>query len=367
LKANVSVKQERKVTEQTIESRTAPIRGAIRTIIESSTDGIYAGGEFSIFVRIQNPFEVPLTLVQISAHIPTEFIDLDQYALSQQIVKLQQELGELQMIGRQLGMAVPAAAAVAPKKSHFSLRSIKLSLPFMDVEYKPGSYVGPAIARDISSQMPAASVKLKLPLVGSAEIKRTVGKNDNERPAVKEQVEQDINSYQNAINTLQRVQPVLRDLQPGNSTTRVFTLRTRNRVWFKPSAYRLQIEIEYEIAGTRNLDTVDHQIQVKASLTSVILGSVFGASGGWAVKELGAGVLDTTAFLRLLVSIVLAAMTVVLFARKKDVQPLIAVEDFWGGVAIGFIAAYVGPKIIENIVPSGAGGTPRALPVPTPG
>ena len=60
-----------------------------------------------------------------------------------------------------------------------------------------------------------------------------------------------------------------------------------------------------------------------------------------------------------MVSLVLAAMTVVLFARKKDVQPLIAVEDFWGGVAMGFLAAYVGPAIFENLLPDAAtGATP---------
>jgi hypothetical protein len=35
-------------------------------------------------------------------------------------------------------------------------------------------------------------------------------------------------------------------------------------------------------------------------------------------------------------------MTVVLFHEKKDVQPSIAVEDFRGGVAIGFGVAYSG-------------------------
>lgn len=43
---------------------------------------------------------------------------------------------------------------------------------------------------------------------------------------------------------------------------------------------------------------------------------------------------------------------IVLFSRKKDIQPFIAVEDFWGGLAIGFISAYIGTEILGSYIPS---------------
>ena len=49
-------------------------------------------------------------------------------------------------------------------------------------------------------------------------------------------------------------------------------------------------------------------------------------------------------------------MAVVLFARKKDVQPLIAIEDFWGGIAIGFLVAYSGPQLIKNLLTNTTSG-----------
>src|SRR5205085_1972015 len=103
-----------------------------------------------------------------------------------------------------------------------------------------------------------------------------------------------------------------------------FTLRSRRSVWFRPSSYRLQIEVEYEIAGFRNVDTLEHLLQVKCSLLSIVLGAFLGGAGGWFTARGSAAHLDLPGIVSLIVSLVLAAIAVVLFARKKDVQPLIA-------------------------------------------
>ncbi len=341
--------------------QSSPIRGAIRTLIRNSADAIAAGTEFSVFVTIQNPFEVPLTLRQVSTHIPTEFVDLDQYARAQQVAELQGEMSELYEIGRSVGVAAPPGLAAAPKKRPWALQSIRLSLPLVDLEY--GERGRPVVARDIGGGG-VASAKMKIPFVGSYEIKKAIPEADeSEKQSIKAQIEQELANFEGTLEAIQKDEPFLRELQPGNSTTRVFTLRTRDRVWFKPSTYRLQIEIEYEIAGLKNVDTIEYQVQVKASLASVVLGSFLGAVGGWIVREVGSGVLDVQGWLRLIVSVVLAAMSVVLFARKKDVQPLIAVEDFWGGVAMGFLAAYIGPAVFENLLPDSVTGvTPPSQP-----
>ena len=56
----------------------APIRGAIKTAVSTSTDTLVAGQDFSLFVTVQNPFEVPLTLIGVTAQLPTEFFDVEQ-------------------------------------------------------------------------------------------------------------------------------------------------------------------------------------------------------------------------------------------------------------------------------------------------
>jgi hypothetical protein len=52
------------------------------------------------------------------------------------------------------------------------------------------------------------------------------------------------------------------------------------------------------------------------------------------------------------VSIIIGCILIVLFSRKKDIQPFLAVEDFWGGVAIGFVSAYVGTEILDSYIPA---------------
>lgn len=52
-----------------------------------------------------------------------------------------------------------------------------------------------------------------------------------------------------------------------------------------------------------------------------------------------------------LAGILIAAVVVVAFARKKDAQPFITVEDFYGGSFVGFVAGYVGFPLLDSILP----------------
>lgn len=139
-------------------------------------------------------------------------------------------------------------------------------------------------------------------------------------------------------------------LQPGNSTTRVFKIKSRGFLSLKPSTYRLNLEVEYELAGVRNVDTVEHTIQIRASMVSMMIGSMLGSFLG----TLGAGGINAVAGIdsiqKLVPSLVLAAVSIVLFARKKDVQPIIAIEDFWGGLTIGFLIGYSGPQALGSLL-----------------
>jgi hypothetical protein len=112
----------------------------------------------------------------------------------------------------------------------------------------------------------------------------------------------------------------------------------------------LHIEVEYEIGGVRNVDTIEHVLQVKSSLPAIIFGAILGGLGGWFASKGETVKFDLSGMINLGVSLVLSVMAVVLFARKKDVQPLIAVEDFWGGIAIGFLVTYSGSKVFSELL-----------------
>jgi uncharacterized membrane protein YfcA len=64
--------------------------------------------------------------------------------------------------------------------------------------------------------------------------------------------------------------------------------------------------------------------------------------------------------LSLITAMMIAGIVVVAFARKKDAQPILSVEDFWGGVFVGFLAGYSGKAFLEKTLGgsiSPAGGT----------
>ena len=152
------------------------------------------------------------------------------------------------------------------------------------------------------------------------------------------------------------------ELQPGNSTCRVFTMRTLGALFFVPALYNLNIEIEYVIDGSMNHDTVSYQINVRSSLRAIIWGSIWGSLVGCFVREhllheTFVKILtmspDSTYILRfvvqMVVSVFIGAVVVVAFARKKDVQPILSIEDFWGGLFVGFLSSYGGQAFLNQV------------------
>jgi hypothetical protein len=53
-------------------------------------------------------------------------------------------------------------------------------------------------------------------------------------------------------------------------------------------------------------------------------------------------------------SVLLSAMVTILLSRISETQFLIKVSitDFWGAVAIGFVANYAGAKILDRFLPA---------------
>src|SRR5262249_28266285 len=61
-------------SEQTITPFMA--RGDLQTRVSTSKPNIVAGQEFSVFVIIDNPFEVPIVLYTVETQIPVEIVDI---------------------------------------------------------------------------------------------------------------------------------------------------------------------------------------------------------------------------------------------------------------------------------------------------
>lgn len=159
-------------------------------------------------------------------------------------------------------------------------------------------------------------------------------------------------------NNRQTPSPIM--LQPGNTTIYEFKLRTKQALLFTPAVHNLNAQVQYEMDGTINHDTVKYQLNIRAPLKALIYGSVIGSIVGTILRfaydvktpEIPSDFLTFKFFLSFVAGILLAAVLVIAFARKKDAQPFITIEDFWGGFFIGFLAGYVGKSLLNPLLPS---------------
>jgi hypothetical protein len=259
------------------------VRGPLKYLVETSTPQVEAGKQFSVSVRIVNPYDVPVIIRSVTTKLPAKFV-----------------------------------TSSGPWKG------------FLEE--------GEDLLRQITH---ARSLR---PLLGSSggEVVQAMGQAgaSGQDPEV--------------------------ELQPGNSTVKVFTVRTVNALFFVPSLYNLNIEVEYKIDEKTNHDTVAYEMNVRAPLGAIITGSVIGSIVGYFVR---AG-LDPTILINLLTTpttegcirfwtglltaVLIGGVVVVAFARKKDAQPILSIEDFWGGLFVGFLSAYGGEGLLKQV--TGGGG-----------
>ncbi|MFL6478527.1 MAG: hypothetical protein ACJ707_06890, partial [Nitrososphaera sp.] len=57
------------------------------------------------------------------------------------------------------------------------------------------------------------------------------------------------------------------------------------------------------------------------------------------------------------IPLIFGLITGLILMRKKDVQPFLTIEDFWGGIVVGFAVGYGGSSILTRLLPPELGGT----------
>ena len=250
------------------------LRGPLRYDVDTSSPQLEAGRAFSVFVRVTNPYESPVTLLGVSASLPTEFRD-----------KENQDAG-----------------LWATMKNQFKQ------------ELKERVVVAQNVVASNATQPDAPEP--------SGEIV----------------------------------------LQHGNSSLKRFTLKTWKSTLFMPAAYIMQFQIQYKIDGVVNQDTIRQEFNIRAPLGAVLRGAFWGAITGSVLHTLYKFLYPASGttsqqhpYLQFLgetfAGILLGGVLVVAFARKKDTQPFISIEDFYGGLFVGFSAGYVGKVLLDKVLP----------------
>jgi hypothetical protein len=133
-------------------------------------------------------------------------------------------------------------------------------------------------------------------------------------------------------------------LQPGDSIVRQFVLRTRQWLLFTPLSHRFQIQVNYTGDNVDHTDTISYEQSIRSTIGAMAAGACCGAVLGAVLKTFGsAGSAGAASILQAVLVALLASIAVVVaFARKSAAQPIVSVEDFWGGALIGFSVGFFG-------------------------
>jgi hypothetical protein len=150
-------------------------------------------------------------------------------------------------------------------------------------------------------------------------------------------------------------------LQPGNTAVSRIIIKTNNTIFFRPIQYIVQYSIRFSFdeLGANHLNTAQQNLTIRAPIFSVMLGSIIGGTAGYLATFLqnlsNSPAIDILtqdwlkSIILLILTVILSAMSVVFLARKSETQSLVSIEDFWGGLVIGFLVGYTGTAFFNNI------------------
>lgn len=346
-----------------------PQRGALLVTLKPSTPTLTAGSSFSISVTIANPFDVPVTIQGVSTLLPVDLYDVKAAARAKEQIKAREELAAYRYeLLKQFG---------ASNITKIQTKSEGILLTFLKTFFK---VLIPGFSRDFFDDVLETSVSAIATVAERTERSQTQKLASLLSPAEYEvqkglseaEIRQKVDDIMVSLEKDYEVSldeevhnPIV--MQPGDSITNVFVLKTRENWRFRPTSYNLDVTVQYLVDETEHHQTIPYSLDIQAAPGSTIWGAVLGSIFGVLASE------TKTIFEgnwlvvapKMVVSMILSAFAVIAFARKAGVQPIIAVQDFWGGMLIGFLVGYSGTQAIGSLF-SGPIATTPVLSTPMP-
>jgi hypothetical protein len=341
-------------TDTTIPTISKPIRGTIKVEVSTSETAVNISSDFSIFVIVRNPFDVPITVYSVQTHIPSQLVD----SIWLQKLQCAQREGRLRRVERTKGMGKIGAII----SNWWEEVLEKLRIP-------AGSSVAEAVGPEID----------RLPVV-PPESRTTLNVEAGAQVSADNLVAGAFNEVWNlefpnnpTNDELDRIFMKVEDfragripviLQPGNAVVKQFILKARHWLFFTPISYNFHVQVRYAVDGKENVDTEPFNLEIRAALRATIIGGVAGGVIGALARSFGTRG-EPMSIGVLLLSAIFGAVTVVALARKSGAQSIVSIEDFWGGLLVGFLTGYLGENFFSEVV--GAGETVPPEPATPPG
>lgn len=167
-------------------------------------------------------------------------------------------------------------------------------------------------------------------------------------------------------------------LSPGSSTCvwwiwnqTPFNNGVFTYLFFEPGSYRITADVSYwrrdDLVGLPDRVVDSTNLDVAAPLPIILLGAAIGGLVACIVLPQARKLVKKNWFqyaaslaASILGNVILALVISILWARLADAASLLrlTVSDVWGGIAVGFIANYLGIELINKMIriPQGAAG-----------
>jgi hypothetical protein len=358
--------------------------GLLDISVELSSEQIFAGSEFTVYVLLKNPFGRPLWVEEVSVSVPSQMYwqkevsekaeaeakeaEEEQKRIDPELVEriakhrnrveqLHNEINDLQRrlqdpdsndhdevaerIKQKEQLLYEEASELVANEQHF------YGLLNYEMVYALGEGTSVNI-EEMRSSKPVVASSLAGGTVNITEYKRL--------------------HEQGAAVQLESSLPSGLALQPGSTAIWAIKLGTKSALFFLPSQYRLQFNVRYsfekppeqgeqsKVSRIFRVDTYAKQITIRASMQAIMLGAFVGGVAGSVARAVQVNtsfgsLLDSlsTIALQIILSSVLSVAAVIFAARKSDTQSFVSVEDFWGGAVIGFLVGFSGTTAFGQI------------------
>ncbi|MEH2114608.1 hypothetical protein [Nostoc sp.] len=367
-------------------SKDSDVRGSLKLEASTSKPITSAGEEISIYVVIRNPFSVPVRILSTETHIPVDIND--QLAKKGYRKKIEESRRELLKEKTSHLIGIKKESLLNIIKCNFFLQDIFqafLSLEIFQIFgifrfFQIESDERVAVAVSPEEEESVGSLRyLDIPIVNvnssdgtvnaylTNKIQLTINSSDGivnlntgdteENNLLKQTHQGDeapLNENENSVGFSDKFGLIL---YPGDSLVKHFVLKTRVWLFFSPVSHTFQIQVRYRIDDRNHIDTIPFSVDIRSPMRSSIVGAIIGSILGFIVSD-NKNYIDFSSrsfWLSISRTIIFALIIIVAFARKSNVQQVVSVEDFWGGLFTGFLVGYSGDTFIKSILGAGNG------------
>jgi hypothetical protein len=159
---------------------------------------------------------------------------------------------------------------------------------------------------------------------------------------------------------------ISRQIQPHNRYEKAFEIKAG---WSgspfrpRPETYNnIPVVVSYiDSNGMTHTESTSLELSLFPSFGSMLLGTLVGSMLGTFVRnseEIPKLRFDTIALPEesivqimsiFVIPLIFGLIAGLILTRKKDVQPFLTIEDFWGGIVVGFVVGYSGSQFLEQL------------------